>query len=882
MQHSLPYRVLGPVEVAHDGRPVDLGGPKQRLVLTVLLLEAGRVVSIDRLAHLLWGEDPPSTAVATIQAYISKLRRALRTEASEASPITRSAQGYVLTVPDQQIDTHHFLAGTDAAREAIRLRDWRAGIAAAQQALAWWRGEPFGEFTDEHWVQTEAAALRERRNECTEHLITALLGANRIAEALTQAGALAGAAPLSERACRLRMLVLHRAGRSGEALAAYRTFAGVLDEELGLEPGPALRDVQAAILRQDADLQEWPNPQELTTFRDGFVGRTHELLALDEALEATLAGGSAWLLLSGPAGIGKSRLAEEAMTQARAAGVQTVRMSCPEDEGLPPWWPVRALLRSLGADVDAIFARPRDLEADAARFAIADRVQTELNELSRTQPLLIVVDDVQWADSASLRFLTNLTTTAGLNGFAVILTARDGQFRPDVQRLLAATGRRAGARQLALPALTPEQVAALVEHVSGEDLTPEQARLLTERTGGNPFFVSEYARLPASDRAAGQVPAGVRAVLNRRLSTTDPTVLNLLRHAAIMGDQIDVDLLGAVTHEPVDRLADALDTALDAGMIIVSPSTGNYVFAHGLLREEVLLGIPPVRRQQLHARVADALTDAPDHRSRRAGHLVAALPFLPPAPVYEACRAAALDAETRWDSDSASHWWGAARQVFARLPIHPGSDDARDHLVEAQVEALARAGRDQQVLDVVDEALLVAGREGRVRSLGRLAGGLLRTAGGWPWVGYTSDPGPLITRLASVEPLVRADPSAQARVLAAMAVGSCYDPDESRREDLSARAIACAEASGDNDALADALLARAVVFCGVITRVEEVRDLLLRLGQVPHAQARIDEVLSHNMLSWVEMTLGDVDAAEEHRRLGVGGCDLLRLPVART
>ncbi|MCE0537941.1 AAA family ATPase [Kineosporia rhizophila] len=882
MPDATLFRLLGHLEVVRDGRPLDLGGPKQRTVLAVLLLEVGRVVSAARIADALWGEQQPATATATIQGYVSKLRRAL--SEAEAPSIVRRAQGYVLEVPDGQVDVAVFAARAREARTAVQSGSWDAAVAAAEQALELWRGVPLADFADEEWVQAPAAHLEELRVECTENLIRALLGADRVTEALGHAGVLALSAPFSERAAWLRILAVHRAGRPAQALAAYTDFTETLTAELGLSPGPDLTELHRRMLRQDPGLLVWP--RERTDWADparprgGLVGRDHELSLIDETLKEALDGRTRWLALSGPAGIGKSRLADETASRWRAEGARTIRVTCPEDDGLPLWWPIRELLRALGADAEGVLTPPAGAEADAATFVVAEQVQTELAKATASGALLILLDDAQWADAASLRFLTNLATTSMIEGLLVVLTVRDREVPARTARLLTAVGRHPGGRHLAVPALTALEVAELVAEVSGRPLDPGEARQLTEHTGGNPFFVQEFARLPASQRGAGQVPAGVRSVVTRRLSSLPPGVLDLLRAGAVIGDPIGLDVLAAVAETDIDALADVLDELVAEGLIV--QLSGGYGFAHGLLRDEVLLGTPPVRRQRLHARVARALESThPVDQARRATHMTAALPFLAPEQVYQACREAALEAEAQWDSDSASRWWDAAVRVFSQVPPRPGSDTERDELLEAQVNALGRAGHDQRALDAVDAALLIAGRQNHARSVGRLASALLRTAGGWPWVSYASDPGPLVTRLASLEPLTRADPAAHARVLAALAVGNCYDPDHSLREQLSARAISVAEQGGDEDALADALLARAVTYSGVITKVGEVKALLLRLIGLPHKQARLDKVLAHNMLSWAEMTLGNIAAAEEHRRLGVGGCDLLRLPVAR-
>ncbi|GAA0282626.1 BTAD domain-containing putative transcriptional regulator [Cryptosporangium japonicum] len=882
----MEYRVLGPLEVERDGSPLDLGAPKQRTVLALLLLEAGRVVSIDRLLDAVWGDDHPPSATASLQAYVSNLRRILRDGDTVTSPIVRRMPGYLLDVRPAAVDAEEFLADADQAHTAVLAGDWAAAVVAAEAGLNRWRGPLLAELADSDWVRTAATGLDERRTECTEDLVTALLGAGRATAALGRARQLHEAEPLRESACRLHALALYRCGRTGEALDVLRAYVRVLDVELGLEPGPAVRDLQTAILRQDPASFAPPTAGNVAVARppenggEPLVGRERELTEVDALLADLRSGSGRWLVITGPAGIGKTRLAEE--TVARWPGAVT-RASCPDDDGVPPWWPIRQLVRGLGADPDTVLAPPADVDADAARYAVYERVQGLLSAVG--SPLLLFVDDVQWADAMSLRFLIHLAATPDPSALAVVLTVRDAGTAagPDLRRLLAAAARRTGTRQLPVPPLAADEVATLLGSVSGEAVADAEARELAERTGGNPFFVSEYARLPREERFSGELPLAVRSVLGRRLAGLDPAVVGVLRAAAVIGDPLDLGLLRAVTRLDAEDLADLLDEAADERIIVPAPGTGSYTFAHALLRDEVLAGLSPVRLQRLHARVAEALAPGgnTERLVRRAAHLVAALPMVDAAEAHEACRAAALDAEARWQSDSAAQWWGSALTTFAALPPEVRGDSDRDDMLVAQVNALARAGRGQTVLDVVDAALLDAVREGRTRSAGRLAGALLRTTGSWPWATYGSDPGPLLARLAGVERRLASDPVAHAQVLAALAVGSFYDPDSTVPDLLSLRAVTVAERSGDPDALADALLGRALTISSIGVRAEESIEVLDRLAALPHGQAPVDDVLRHGMLWLVAFHRGDLDAAEEHHRLGAAGSDLLRLPVSR-
>lgn len=897
----MQYCMLGPLEVVHGSRPIDLGSPKQRAVLAVLLISRGRVVSSDRIVHAVWGDAAPGSVTASLQAYISNLRRVLRDGSAAASPIVRHSSGYQLDVPADDVDASRFLSLLDAARVHVESQDWRSAAAEATDALALWRGAVLEELRDEDWVRAAAGRLDERRSECRELLITALLGCGRFAEAVVEAERLRTAEPLRERGAWLQMLALHRAGRTPDALEVYRAHAGLLDAELGLEPGPSLRDLQAGILRQDPAIAAWPGvdrergvpgiiepdrrPDPEDADGDGaqssFVGRRREL-DLVMRMRARRRAGIRWLVITGPAGMGKTRLAEEALALWRSQGSTVIRAGCPEDEGMPPWWPIRALVRGLGTDPDVLLTPPPGTDADAARYVVYDRLENLLRA-SLTDDTIALIDDLQWADAASLRWLTHLAASGAAPLTLVVTVRDDGQRRPAVEKLLAAIARGPGNRQLALAPLGQDEVRELASLVSGDTVDDDEAVLLAEQTGGNPFFVGEVARLPRDERMAGGVPLAVRSVLRRRLSTVDAAVLQVLRTAAVMNDPLDVDLLCEVTELDREALADLLDAAADEHLIVPAPDSGSYRFAHGLLRDEVLAGLSLPRRQRLHARVAEALrvTGAQDRLGRRAAHLEAAYPLVAAAEVFSACCDAARDAEERWLSESAARWWEAAIRAYDHRPEDDRDDETRDDLVVAQVSALARAGRGETVLEVVETGIAEAVRDGRILSAGRLAATLLRTAGAWPWASYTEDPRRLMARLIAIEPQLAGDPSAHARVLAVIAVGSYYDLDTSLRDRLSRRAIEVAGRSGDPDVLADALLGRALALAGVTEAAEEAIEVLDRLAALPHRLSTIDAVLRHNLLTLVMLMLGRIDEMAEHLHAGIEGSDGLRLAIAR-
>lgn len=890
------YRLLGPLLVEGS---VDIGPPKQRAVLAVLLLAQGAVVSVDRLVDAVWGDDVPGSALASLQAYISNLRRALR-DSGMASPIVRQLPGYYLDVSSDDVDAAVFAASCARAADAVETGAWEDALTEAESALALWRGPLLADFADEPWVAAESARAEELRRECRDARITALLALGRTAPALSEAATLAAADPLSERGCWLHMLTLYRSSRVAEALDVYTRHAGVLDDELGLQPGEELRDLQTAILNQAPELAAWPRTPEwtgavevatpaaahqtpaevVTAPRSALVGRDRELATVTELLADAAAGMSCWLVLSGPPGIGKTRLAEEVVERTSGGG-GTVWVACPDERATPPWWPMRQLVRALGADADRVLEIPAHADPDTARFQVYERIQRLLEEADGVRT--VVIDDVQWADSASTSALAYIAGALRDHPLAIVLTVRDGEHTPELGRLLGTVARGARNRHIEVPALSPGDVAALATAVADDAITAAEAATLAVRTGGNPFFVCEYARLPRDERVGNEIPVAVKSVLDRRLASLDPAVLQVLRTAAVIGDEVDVAVLARSTRLDIDTLADYLDEAADERIVVTSHTGDGYAFAHALLREQLLASMPALRRQRLHAKVAEVLADGTGHDAltRRAQHLVAAQPLVEPDVVVDACRRAAEEATQRWSSDIAAQWWQAALDAYDRLPAATRDDDDRDALAVAMLAAYSRAGRGRLVLGSVERFLVEAMRAGRTTTVGRVASALLRASGGWPWLAPGDDPGGLLIHLQRAVAIADTDGGAGARVLAALAVGHCYHPDPSLAARYLDRAEDLAEAVGDEEVIADALMGRLITYSGVATRSREILDWQTRLNALQHSRFREDRVIAHSVCTMAAMDLGDVGGAEAHLRAGIEGSEELQLPVLR-
>jgi class 3 adenylate cyclase/tetratricopeptide (TPR) repeat protein len=246
---GVEVRLLGPLQALKDGRPVPLGGAKPRALIAALALEPGRVVSVDRLVEDLWPGEPPETAAHALQVYVSQIRKALGSAA-----ISTRTPGYALELDTDCVDVGRFVRLAEAGRAELHAANFAIAESALRDALALWRGAALADFLYEPFAQTEIARLEDLRLVTLEERIEAGLALGRHVELVSELDALVDAHPLRERPCAQLMLALYRSGRQPDALAAYRRVRETLVEELGIEPKRELKELEAAILRQDESL----------------------------------------------------------------------------------------------------------------------------------------------------------------------------------------------------------------------------------------------------------------------------------------------------------------------------------------------------------------------------------------------------------------------------------------------------------------------------------------------------------------------------------------------------------------------------------------------------------------------------------------------------
>jgi|tagenome__1003787_1003787.scaffolds.fasta_scaffold20979321_3 DNA-binding SARP family transcriptional activator len=259
----MEIRLLGPLEVEVTGGRLALGGVQQRAVLAMLALHLNQVVSTEFLVDGLWGDRAPATATNIVQVYVSRLRKALQAQQGLApagsAVLQRRGHGYVLQLPPGQVDLYRFEVLAREGMQAMHTAPARAaGI--LRDALGLWRGRPLGEFAEEAFAQAEIPRLEQQRLTALEARLEADLALGRHAEIVGELQALVAEHPLHEGLHRLLMVSLYRVGRQAEALEAYQRAHHILSEELGIDPGRVLHDLQAAILAQDPRLDWTPPP----------------------------------------------------------------------------------------------------------------------------------------------------------------------------------------------------------------------------------------------------------------------------------------------------------------------------------------------------------------------------------------------------------------------------------------------------------------------------------------------------------------------------------------------------------------------------------------------------------------------------------------------
>ena len=829
----MQFAVLGPLDVLDAaGEAVDVGGAKPRALLSLLLLNANRVVSVDRIVDELWGADAALSTAQTLQTYVSALRRALEPDRGPRRPpqllLTR-APGYLIDTRDVRVDVAAFVELVAEGERLLGVGEAAAAELAYDQALGMWRGEPYAELTDES-ARAERARLRELRLLAYEKRAEAMVSAGRSAQAVADLERLTHEHPLREQLAAIHMTALYHSGRQADALEAYRVCREHLNDELGIDPSPALRELEQAILRQDLHVREQLTVRQAartgphaasasvpastsasasttvatsTAEHGALVGRRGEQARLRDAMAAVAAGHGRGIVLEGEAGIGKTRLAESAAADAAQRGWRTAWSRCADTAGAPAMWPWRHVFDVLGSPVNAA---PNDSDPDAQRFALFQSMLNMLRTLSAQQPVAIVIDDAQAADESSLDFLRVLAQNLDSLRVLLVVTVRTvGEpLAPAVVECLAALARERAVARLPLSGLSDPDVHELVVHLVGDADADRLAPALRSRTDGNPFFITELVQLLRSERRLGHavadIPPSIRDVLDLRVNRLPDATRQLLRVAAVIGRNVPLDVLADAAAQEPAVVIEALEPAVLAGLLTEDNTTWGWRFSHALVQEILVAGLAGLARARLHGRVALALERRSADTSlvpvdRLAHHFAQAAPVLGPAKArhYAVEAARAAREQYAWDA-AAAH---TTRALELLQPDAPDHMERRHALLVDLAHDYLHAGRTDRARDATRGALDVA------RALNdpeRMAEAAVVWGGPtlWNWRNQGEVDWDMVGLLESLLALTsEADVHRRAALLGTLAVEYAWADPEQRPLDRAREAVALARTTGD-------------------------------------------------------------------------------------
>ncbi len=762
------FHVLGGLAVTDEDQPLDLGTPKQRAIVAVLLLERDQVVSADRLIELLWDDDADK-AIVSLRTYVSRLRTILepgRRPRDPARVLVSQAPGYRLVVSREDVDLHRFEDAVAAGRRRLREGDRPGAVEALEGALEIWTGPVLPELAREPFVMAAAAHAAEVRLGAVEALGEAWLDLGDPHEAVGRLEPVASANPTRERLQGLLALALYRCERQADALRVVARCRQALLEDHGLDMGSDLKRLEADLLAQSPALDLAPDlapevavttpppgaaPKAAATGRAEptraapIVGREHELGLLHGALAEAAAGRGSIAVVVGEPGIGKSRLAEAAVDRARTDGFATVWARCPESRSTPPFWALTQISQQLSDQLPTWTVDSVELPAPAvAGDAGPDTTSTartgfELYRASLTQvlavdhPILVVVDDLQWADPDSLRLLEHIAADLGATRLLLVATMRplDADAPDALVDCLAEIARIPASRHLEISGLRAEEVVDWLAARGDVRAPDEVAAVVHERTGGNPLFVKELTELLASegrlDDAAAvadarAIPPGVRFVVRRRVSRLPRATQQLLSTAAVLGSPFRLDTLAAVADTAAASVLAELAPALDEGLLV--ESRGELAFSHALVGDALASEINAARRAAIHAGAAHALATAAGptlgtDAAVVAHHAMEGMLAGSGELAVEASRRAAELAESRLAHEDAADHWGNAATALSRT--RPGDTAARIDALISEGAALVRADRTEAAKGPILGAIEAADAIGLVDAMVRAA-----------------------------------------------------------------------------------------------------------------------------------------------------------------
>ncbi len=896
----MTIELCGSLSVSVDGRrrEGDLPGRQGRLALAHLALNRSRAVTRERLIAALWGEDAPAGHAQALNVVLSKLRRALGPEVLE-----NAGERAVQLTQQASVDLDTAQPALDAAFAARDRGDWPAVVEAAGRVTEL-AGAGLLPGYEAPWLEEPRRRLEELGLQARELRGDAGLavGGAELAPAERAAQELVELAPFRESGYLLLMRVREAQGNLVEALRVHERLRTLLRDELGVAPGPQVQAEFERLLKAEreepaparATAPRAPEPEAAQPYfatRSGaaFVGRRGELERLREYLDRANEGRRQLVLLEGEPGIGKTRLAMQFMEACEADGALTLYGRC-DAETLVPYQPFVEALRGylsrapdqvahwsahhgaeLGRVVPEVAAagEPAGGPEEEERYRLFDAVSEVLNEIARRQPVVLVLDDLHWADKPTLLMLRQLVRAAGESPLLILATIRDTERPTPLVDMLVQLRREHFFERIELSGLDEVDASALIGEFGPQSIPDHVNRALWEETKGNPFFLEEMIRHLGTATFAAEsngwpleLPEGIRELIGRRLATLSERTSDVLTTAAVMGREFRVEVLEELGPLDEDELDEVVEESVTAHVIAEVPGVyGRCSFTHALIRQTLYDGLTATRRARLHLRVGEALerlsAEAPEPPLAELAHHF----FLAP-PARGAPKAVEYAERAAKRAAGALAYEEAARlyEVALRALEHAGGDaEHRCRLLLALGDAQNKAGDTLDARRTFTAAADIARALGSPRLLAQSALGL-GTRG--VMLGGIVDEALVAVLEEALAALGESDPGLRARLLARLAIELSFSEARERRAALAGEALEIARRVGDPRGLGFALAARHWSLWGpgnVQERLEAANELL---GLAESSGDERLAIVGHRWRMIDLLELGDIDAVD--------------------
>jgi len=918
---------VGGVQLA-DG----LRGRQVRLLLAYMLLNRSRHVGRDELIGALWPDRAPQSQDAALRTLLSRLRSGLGAAA------LAGRDELILSFPEPVwVDLE--AAGTELQRAlaALERADARSAWALAQVPLnIASRGLLPG--VQASWLDVRRRELEDVRLQSLEVVARAGLsmGGAQLTSVERAARTLIDSEPYRESGYVLLMESLAARGNIAEGMRVFERLRSLLRDELGTAPSPDAIAANERLLRPEPTSRT-PGPSddgtgaielpaELRARLDApLVGRRRELAELTrlwglaggeregEDLHGDATRGSGRIvILAGDAGIGKTSLAAELARRSHDGGGVVLAGRAPE-EALVPYQPflealrhyfataspeeLRAAVSEYGPElarlVPELRRRAPELppaptsEAEGERYQLFEAVVGLLTAIAARAPILLVLDDLHWADRPTLLLLRHLARASEPARLLILVAYRTEAPGDGLGDAVADLRREGLVTQLDVAGLSERETAQLVRLRAGEAPSHAFARALHAETEGNPFFVEEIVRqlvqvgvragaASASELQRFGLPEGVKQMLARRLALLDTRTIEWLRVAAVLGRDFEIGLLEQLLGLDEDQFLAALEEALAAGLLLESTGDpGHYSFSHALIRETLYEGMSGQRRARIHRRVGNALEAAGEtSASALALHFTrASSPSDAEKAITYACRAGEEAGAILAYEEAAEHYSRAA-EVLTRF--EPDARARRCELLLLVGEARVRSGERTLAREAFREAGALADGLGDGASLGRAAVGASRR--------YVQQPGVIDTELIAMLERALEMSSGEVsvervRLLARLCGAIYYSPERGRMIELSEQAEQISERLDDAEARAYARAARRRALWDAAHLQDRLQTSTEMLTLAQRAANQELQLQAHAWLVVDLLESGNRDAVDAQIEAFTAGAEQLRQPL---